>query len=80
MHYEPLSAYFPKLLDILMRCKLRIFVHAWCLGLHLIVVPSNRINGLKIGQVLVVSFLTGLLWWKSDITHIYTRLGKLFFT
>ncbi|CAL5402964.1 unnamed protein product [Camellia sinensis] len=25
---------------------------------------------LKIGQVLVVSFLAGLLWWQSDISHL----------
>ncbi|KAL6999470.1 hypothetical protein U1Q18_000631 [Sarracenia purpurea var. burkii] len=34
---------------------------------------------LKIGQVLVVAFLTGLLWWKSDVTHLQDQIGLLFF-
>ncbi|WOG98667.1 hypothetical protein DCAR_0418011 [Daucus carota subsp. sativus] len=39
----------------------------------------DSFSGLKIGQVLIVSFLTGLLWWKSDITHIQDETGLLFF-
>ncbi|CAL5405804.1 unnamed protein product [Camellia sinensis] len=35
---------------------------------------------LKIGQVLVVSFLAGLLWWQSDISHLQDQIGLLFFT
>ncbi|KAK4420657.1 ABC transporter G family member 9 [Sesamum alatum] len=27
-------------------------------------------SGLKIGQVLAVAILTGLLWWQSDISHL----------
>ena len=29
----------------------------------------NSFLGLKIGQVLVVTFLSGLLWWQSYIAH-----------
>ncbi|KAK1405192.1 ABC transporter domain-containing protein [Heracleum sosnowskyi] len=39
----------------------------------------DSFSALKIGQVLVVSFLTGLLWWKSDIAHIQDETGLLFF-
>ncbi|GMP65718.1 hypothetical protein CsSME_00026398 [Camellia sinensis var. sinensis] len=35
---------------------------------------------LKIGQVLVVSLLVGLLWWQSDISHLQDQIGLLFFT
>ncbi|KAK6934296.1 ABC-2 type transporter [Dillenia turbinata] len=34
-------------------------------------------SGLRIAQVLVVSFLSGLLWWKSD--SIQDQIGLLFF-
>ena len=33
-------------------------------------------SALKIGQVLVVSFLTGLLWSKSDISHIQDEVSS----
>ncbi|CAK9144899.1 unnamed protein product [Ilex paraguariensis] len=36
-------------------------------------------SGLKIGQVLVVAFLSGLLWWQSDVTHLQDQIGLLFF-
>ncbi|CAK9138161.1 unnamed protein product, partial [Ilex paraguariensis] len=31
-------------------------------------------SGLKIGQVLVVAFLSGLLWWQSDVTHLQDQV------
>ncbi|XP_016502937.2 ABC transporter G family member 9-like [Nicotiana tabacum] len=34
-------------------------------------------SGLKVGQVLVVSFLCGLLWWKSS--NLQDQIGLLFF-
>ncbi|XP_058218325.1 ABC transporter G family member 9 [Rhododendron vialii] len=33
----------------------------------------------KIVQVLVVAFLSGLLWWQSDITNLQDQIGLLFF-
>ncbi|XP_077243229.1 ABC-2 type transporter family protein [Tasmannia lanceolata] len=36
-------------------------------------------SGLKIVQVLVVAFLTGLLWWQSGISHLQDQIGLLFF-
>ncbi|CAN0890189.1 ABC transporter G family member 14 [Linum grandiflorum] len=35
--------------------------------------------GLKIFQVLFVSFLSGLLWWQSDTSHIQDKVGLMFF-
>uniref|UniRef100_A0A5B7BSZ5 Putative ABC transporter G family member 9 n=1 Tax=Davidia involucrata TaxID=16924 RepID=A0A5B7BSZ5_DAVIN len=37
-------------------------------------------SGLKIGQVLVVAVLSGLLWWQSDVTHLQDQIGLLFFS
>nr|XP_043608564.1 ABC transporter G family member 9-like [Erigeron canadensis] len=34
---------------------------------------------LKIGQVLAVSLLCGLLWWQSDTSHLHDQSGLLFF-
>ncbi|GLT80809.1 hypothetical protein SLA2020_522270 [Shorea laevis] len=34
---------------------------------------------LKIAQVLIVSFLVGLLWWQSDIAHLQDQIGLLFY-
>ncbi|KAL6543250.1 ABC transporter G member 9 [Orobanche hederae] len=34
---------------------------------------------LKIVQVLVVSILSGLLWWQSDISHLQDQVGLFFF-
>ncbi|XP_052208170.1 ABC transporter G family member 9 [Diospyros lotus] len=34
---------------------------------------------LKIGQVLVVALLSGLLWWQSDVSHLQDQIGLLFF-
>ncbi|KAL7598532.1 hypothetical protein Lser_V15G21112 [Lactuca serriola] len=34
---------------------------------------------LKIGQVIAVSFLCGLLWWQSDKAHLQDQSGLLFF-
>lgn len=31
-------------------------------------------SALKIGQVLVVALLTGLLWWKSDLSHLQDQV------
>ncbi|KAJ4899404.1 ABC transporter G family member 9 [Raphanus sativus] len=39
----------------------------------------DSFSGLKIGQVLFVSFLCGLLWWKTDLAHLQDQLGLLFF-
>ncbi|KAK9269734.1 hypothetical protein L1049_001512 [Liquidambar formosana] len=36
-------------------------------------------SGLKIGQVLVVAVLSGLLWWQSDVSHLQDQTGLLFF-
>ncbi|KAF8413924.1 hypothetical protein HHK36_001920 [Tetracentron sinense] len=36
-------------------------------------------SGLKIGQVLVVAFLAGLLWWQSGLAHLQDQIGLLFF-
>ncbi|XP_042478186.1 ABC transporter G family member 9 [Macadamia integrifolia] len=35
-------------------------------------------SGMKIGQVLVVAFLSGLLWWQSS-DHLQDQIGLLFF-
>ncbi|KAJ8764661.1 hypothetical protein K2173_007748 [Erythroxylum novogranatense] len=34
---------------------------------------------MKIVQVFFVSFLSGLLWWQSDSSHIQDQIGLLFF-
>ncbi|KAJ6950250.1 hypothetical protein NC651_004038 [Populus alba x Populus x berolinensis] len=39
----------------------------------------DSFSGLKIGQVLAVAFLSGLLWWQSDVSHIQDQIGLLFF-
>ncbi|XP_073298650.1 ABC transporter G family member 9 [Primulina huaijiensis] len=39
----------------------------------------DSFSGLKIGQVLVISILCGLLWWKSDISHLQDQVGLFFF-
>ncbi|XP_009593646.1 ABC transporter G family member 21 [Nicotiana tomentosiformis] len=36
-------------------------------------------SGLRIFQVMSVSFLSGLLWWHSDTNHIMDQVGLLFF-
>ncbi|KAM7279320.1 hypothetical protein ACFE04_006454 [Oxalis oulophora] len=36
-------------------------------------------SGLKVGQVVVVAALTGLLWWQSDVAHLQDQIGLLFF-
>ncbi|KAF2285982.1 hypothetical protein GH714_009348 [Hevea brasiliensis] len=36
-------------------------------------------SGLKIGQILVVALLAGLLWWQSDASHLQDQIGLLFF-
>lgn len=38
----------------------------------------DSFSGLKIGQVLVVSFLSGLLWWQSDTSHLQDQVRKSF--
>lgn len=35
-------------------------------------------SGLKIGQVLVVAFLSGLLWWQCDISHLQDQVTNPF--
>ncbi|KAK6157412.1 hypothetical protein DH2020_011660 [Rehmannia glutinosa] len=37
-------------------------------------------TGMKIAQVLVVAFLSGLLWWQSDITDLQDQVGLLYFS
>ncbi|CAA7025262.1 unnamed protein product [Microthlaspi erraticum] len=39
----------------------------------------DSFSTLKIGQVLIVSLLCGLLWWKTDLAHIQDQIGLLFF-
>lgn len=34
----------------------------------------DSFSSLKIGQVLVVALLTGLLWWKTDISHLQDQV------
>lgn len=36
-------------------------------------------SGLRIFQVMSVSFLSGLLWWHSNTNHIMDQVGLLFF-
>ncbi|PIA30704.1 hypothetical protein AQUCO_05400065v1 [Aquilegia coerulea] len=36
-------------------------------------------SGLKIGQVVVVAFLAGLLWWQSKMSNLQDQVGLLFF-
>ncbi|CAN4084696.1 unnamed protein product [Withania somnifera] len=36
-------------------------------------------SGLRIFQVMSVSFLSGLLWWRCNINHIMDQVGLLFF-
>ncbi|KAK7324595.1 hypothetical protein VNO77_28288 [Canavalia gladiata] len=36
-------------------------------------------SGLRIGQVLVVALISGLLWFRSDISHLQDQIGLLFF-
>ncbi|KAL4028036.1 hypothetical protein IC575_011228 [Cucumis melo] len=36
-------------------------------------------SGLRIFQVMSVSFLSGLLWWHSDPSHIQDQVGLIFF-
>lgn len=31
-------------------------------------------SGLRIGQVLVVALLSGLLWWRSDLSHLQDQV------
>ncbi|XP_020203279.1 ABC transporter G family member 9 [Cajanus cajan] len=39
----------------------------------------ESLSVLRIGQVLVVSLISGLLWYKSDISHLQDQIGLLFF-
>ncbi|KAL2331465.1 hypothetical protein Fmac_019046 [Flemingia macrophylla] len=36
-------------------------------------------SGLRVGQILVVALISGLLWYKSDISHLQDQIGLLFF-
>ncbi|XP_021608822.2 ABC transporter G family member 9 [Manihot esculenta] len=36
-------------------------------------------SSLKIGQILIVALLAGLLWWQSDTSHLQDQIGLLFF-
>ncbi|KAM5585927.1 ABC transporter G family member 9 [Rosa sericea] len=36
-------------------------------------------SGLKVGQVVAVALLCGLLWWQSDTSHLQDQIGLLFF-
>ena len=37
-------------------------------------------SGLKIGQVLVVAVLSGLLWWQSDDAHLQDKVREFCFS
>ncbi|KAA3453019.1 ABC transporter G family member 9-like [Gossypium australe] len=37
-------------------------------------------SGLNMAEVLIVAVLSGLLWWKIDISHLQDQIGLLFFT
>ncbi|KAJ7981704.1 ABC transporter-like protein [Quillaja saponaria] len=39
----------------------------------------DSFSGLKIGQVLVIAIISGLLWWKSKLSHLQDQIGFLFF-
>ncbi|CAN8326112.1 unnamed protein product [Cochlearia groenlandica] len=39
----------------------------------------DSFSGLKVGQVIFVSLLCGLLWWKTNIYHLQDQIGLLFF-
>ncbi|CAL0333766.1 unnamed protein product [Lupinus luteus] len=36
-------------------------------------------SGLRVCQILLVAFIAGLLWYKSDISHLQDQIGLLFF-
>ncbi|XP_028807534.1 ABC transporter G family member 9 [Neltuma alba] len=36
-------------------------------------------SGLRIAQILIVATIAGLLWYKSDISHLQDQVGLLFF-
>ncbi|KAK3408019.1 hypothetical protein EUGRSUZ_J00337 [Eucalyptus grandis] len=36
-------------------------------------------SGIKVGQVLVVAFISGLLWWQSEASNLQDKIGLLFF-
>lgn len=37
----------------------------------------DSFSSLKIGQVLIVSLLCGLLWWKTDLAHLQDQVFSL---
>ncbi|PPD70092.1 hypothetical protein GOBAR_DD33023 [Gossypium barbadense] len=37
-------------------------------------------SGLNIAEVLIVAVLSGLLWWKINISHLQDQIGLVFFT
>ncbi|KAK7317703.1 hypothetical protein RJT34_02147 [Clitoria ternatea] len=39
----------------------------------------GSLSGLRICQVLAVALIVGLLWYKSDISHVQDQVGLLFF-
>ncbi|XP_068657017.1 ABC transporter G family member 9-like [Aristolochia californica] len=39
----------------------------------------SSFSGLRISQILFVTFFTGFLWWQSDSSHIQDQTGILFF-
>ncbi|XP_008452359.3 ABC transporter G family member 9 [Cucumis melo] len=40
----------------------------------------DSFSALKIGQVLAVSLICGLLWWQSDDTHLQDKIGLFYFS
>ncbi|XP_054812234.1 LOW QUALITY PROTEIN: ABC transporter G family member 9 [Prosopis cineraria] len=36
-------------------------------------------SGLRISQILMVAIISGLLWYKSDVSHLQDQVGLLFF-
>ncbi|KAF5806827.1 putative AAA+ ATPase domain, pigment precursor permease/Protein ATP-binding cassette sub-family G [Helianthus annuus] len=39
----------------------------------------ENFDGLKIAQIVIISILCGLLWWRSDTAHLQDQSGLLFF-
>ncbi|KAJ0571439.1 putative ABC transporter, AAA+ ATPase domain, ABC-2 type transporter [Helianthus annuus] len=39
----------------------------------------ENFDGVKIAQIVIISILCGLLWWRSDTAHLQDQSGLLFF-
>ncbi|XP_038906339.1 ABC transporter G family member 9 [Benincasa hispida] len=40
----------------------------------------DSFSGLKIGQVLAVALMSGLLWWQSNDSHLQDKIGLFYFS